>query len=76
MSFELFLKIVKELELRMCSGSEFQSQIIGAAKENERLPLADFMLGTTSRLYLYSILWEPIFKLSYSNQIIYLQRIC
>ena len=34
MSFELFLKIVKELELRMCSGSKFQ--IIGAAKENER----------------------------------------
>ena len=27
----------------MCSGSEFQ--IVGATKENERLPLADFMLG-------------------------------
>ena len=44
-----FLKIVKEPELRMCSGSEFQ--IVGAAKENERLPLADFMLGTTSRFF-------------------------
>ena len=33
----------------MCSGSEFQ--IVGAAKENERLPLADFMLGTTSRFF-------------------------
>ena len=34
----------------MCSGSDFE--IIGAAKENERLPLADFMLGTTSRFFL------------------------
>ena len=33
----------------MCTGSEFQ--ITGAAKENERLPLADFMLGTTSRFF-------------------------
>ena len=27
----------------MCSGSEYQ--IIGAAKENESLPLTDFMFG-------------------------------
>ena len=33
----------------MCSGRLFQ--ITGAAKQNERLPLADFMLGTTSRFF-------------------------
>ena len=38
-------KIVEELELQMCSGSEFQ--IIETAKENERLSLADFMLGAS-----------------------------
>ena len=35
----------------MCFGSEFQ--IIGAAIENERHPLADFMLGTTYLLHIF-----------------------
>jgi hypothetical protein len=33
----------------MLSGREFQ--IAGPAKEKERLPLADFMLGITSKFF-------------------------
>ena len=44
-----FLKIFIELEFRMCCGSELQ--ITWAVKENERLPLAAIMLGTTSRFF-------------------------
>ena len=37
----------------MCSGNEFQ--IIGAAKENELLPLADFMLVRYHKQFLNSL---------------------